>query len=204
MRLSSLTWATLALVSSFAAAAPSITRRNNLVLHERRAQEPRDWVLTRRLEPGAVLPMRFGLAQSNLDKVEEMLMAVSHPDSPTYGQHYSVKDVVDAFAPSTETVERVVGWLTESGIDRERLRLSKSKGWIELDATAEEAEALIDAEYHVYTHVETGAQQIGACGISVFVLLRRDVTLDATYLCCVSIQAATRTRCQRTSGSTLT
>ena len=122
MRLFSLTWATLALVSSFAATAPSVTRRNNLVLHERRAQEPRDWVLTRRLEPSAVLPMRFGLAQSNLDKVEEMLMAVSHPDSPTYGQHYSVKDVVDTFAPSAETVERVVGWHVPYAIVEEELR----------------------------------------------------------------------------------
>ncbi|TBU37252.1 subtilisin-like protein [Dichomitus squalens] len=176
MRPASLTWATLVL-ASLAAAAPSISRRNNLVVHERRAQEPRDWVLTRRLEPSAVLPMRFGLTQSNLDKVEEMLMAVSHPDSPTYGQHYSVKEVVDTFAPSAETVERVVEWLTESGIDTERLRLSKSKGWIEVDTTAEEAEALIDAEYHVYTHVETGAQQIGCHSYSVPEDIREHIDL---------------------------
>ena len=180
MRLLSRVWT----ISLAAATFALPTKRADLVVHERRVSEPAgDWARTGRPPADAVLPMRFGLAQSNLDKVEEMLMAVSHPDSPTYGQHYSVKDVVDTFAPSTETVERVVGWLTESGIDRERLRLSKSKGWIELDATAEEAEALIDAEYHVYTHVETGAQQIGTCGTSVFVLLQ-NVTLGATYLCC--------------------
>ena len=154
-------------LAAFAVAAPSITRRSDLVVHEKRAQEPRDWILTRRLEPTAVLPMRFGLTQSNLHKVEEMLMSVSHPSSPKYGQHFSAKEIVDTFAPSTETIERVVEWLTESGIDKSRLKLSKSKGWIEVDATVEEAEALIDAEYHVYTHPETGSQQIGkSCAIS--------------------------------------
>ena len=81
-------------LAAFAVAAPSITRRSDLVVHEKRAQEPRDWILTRRLEPTAVLPMRFGLTQSNLHKVEEMLMSVSHPSSPKYGQHFSAKEIV--------------------------------------------------------------------------------------------------------------
>ncbi|KAI1788899.1 subtilisin-like protein [Ganoderma leucocontextum] len=173
MRLSSLTWA-LAL-TSLAIAAPS--RRSNLAVHERRAQEPRDWVLTRRLEPSAVLPMRFGLAQSNLHKVEEMLMSVAHPSSPNYGKHFSVKEVVDTFAPSRETIERVVDWLVGEGIDRERLKLSTSKGWIEVDATAEEAEALLDTEYHVYTHPDTGAQQIGCHSYSVPEGIREHIEL---------------------------
>ena len=190
MRLSSLTWA-LAL-TSFAAAAPS--RRSNLVVHERRAQEPRDWILTRRLEPGAVLPMRFGLTQSNMHKVEEMLMSVAHPSSSTYGKHFSMKEIVDTFAPATETIERVVDWLVGEGIDRERLKLSASKGWIEVDATAEEAEALLDAEYHVYTHAETGAKQIGMCSICA-----GSNIADAVCLCLK--QAVIRTRCLRISGS---
>ncbi|TBU54464.1 subtilisin-like protein [Dichomitus squalens] len=175
MRLFSLTWAFA--LATLAIAAPSITRRSNLVVHEKRAQEPRDWVLTRRLEPSAVLPMRFGLTQSNLHKVEEMLMSVSHPSSPTYGQHFTAKEIVDTFAPSTDTIERVVEWLTDSGIDRSRLKLSKSKGWIEVDATVEEAETLINAEYHVYTHPETGAQQIGCHSYSVPEDIREHIDL---------------------------
>ena len=198
MHLSSLTWA-LAL-AALAVAAPS--RRSNLVVHERRAQEPRDWILTRRLDPTAVLPMRFGLTQSNMHKVEEMLMSVSHPSSPTYGQHFSMKEIVDTFAPSTETIERVVDWLVGEGIDKGRLKLSPSKGWIEVDATAEEAERLIDAEYHVYTHAETGAQQIGTVLVLVLHSTRGNAKL--TRRASLLTQAATRTRCLRTSGSTST
>ena len=67
-----------------ALAAPS--RRSPHVLHETRAFDPLDWVPVGRLESNKVLPMRFGLAQQNLHRVEEMLMAVSHPESPTYGK----------------------------------------------------------------------------------------------------------------------
>lgn len=156
MRFLSLTWA-LAL-ATLVAALPS--PRSNLVVHEKRAMEPVDWELSRKLEPDVVLPMRFGLTQNNLHRLEEMLMSVSHPTSQSYGKHFSPEDVVDTFAPSDETIGAVTRWLTESGIAKERLRLSASKGWIEVNATTAEVEDLIAAEYHVFSH-PSGVQQIG-------------------------------------------
>jgi tripeptidyl-peptidase I len=141
-----------------AAAAPS--RRSPLVLHETRAAEPLNWVPVGRLDPNKVLPMRFGLAQRNLDRVEEMLMAVSHPESPSYGKHYTPADIVDTFAPSDETITAVTKWLIDSGFTPDRLRLSANKGWISLEATAFEVEDLLNAEYYVYNHT-SGDQQFG-------------------------------------------
>ncbi|KAG5346761.1 hypothetical protein C0989_000262, partial [Termitomyces sp. Mn162] len=104
--------------------------------------------------------MRFGLKQENLHRIEEMLLAVSHPQSPTYGQHWTPSAVVETFAPSDDTIAAVANWLTDAGITRERLRLSVSKGWIDLNATVGEIEDLLKTEYHVYTHMETGDEQI--------------------------------------------
>ena len=157
MRLSFLTC--LLSLATVASAVPSGARRSNLVVHEKRAADPLDWVPARRLESTAVLPMRFGLTQSNLHKIEEMLLAVSHPLSPSYGKHWSPQDIVDTFAPSEETISRVAEWLEEEGIVRARMRLSASKGWIEVNATVAEAERILDTEYHVYTH-PSGAEQI--------------------------------------------
>ncbi|CAL1713696.1 unnamed protein product [Somion occarium] len=142
------------------------SRRFNHVIHERRAVEPVDWVRTRKLEADKVLPMRFGLTQQNLHRVEEMLMAVSHPNSVDYGKHLSAVDVVNAFAPSVETIAAVTEWLTEAGLHKDRLRLSASKGWIEVNATTEEVEQLLDTEYHVYTH-SSGVEQISCHSYSV-------------------------------------
>lgn len=143
---------------SVAVAAPS--RRSPFVLHETRAAEPVEWSPIGRLDSNKVLPMRFGLVQQNLHLVEEMLMAVSHPESPSYGKHYTPAEIVDKFSPTDETISAVTSWLVDSGFARNRLRLSANKGWIALNATTSEVEDLLDAEYHVYDH-PSGDQQIG-------------------------------------------
>ncbi|KZP19252.1 subtilisin-like protein [Athelia psychrophila] len=154
----------LALITLAVAAS---SRRTHHVLHEKRAAEPVDWVNVGRLQPGHVLPMRFGLSQQNLHMVEEMLTAISHPDSPNFGSHMSAAEVNDAFAPSTATLHSVVDWLGSAGIAKERLRLTHNSAWVELNATTAEMENLLDTEYHLYVHEETGAEQIGCHSYSV-------------------------------------
>lgn len=141
-------------------AAPS-QRAPLSILHEKRAAEPLDWELTRRLGADKVIPLRFGLTQQNLHRVEEMLMAVSHPESPTYGQHYKPAEIVDLFAPSAETISTVTKWLVDSGFSRDRLRLSANKGWLAMNASVAEVEELLGAEYYVYTHT-SGVEQFGS------------------------------------------
>ena len=146
-----------------ASAVPS--SRSNNVLHERRLSEPTtgDWIKAGRLDSNKVLPMRIGLIQQNLHRLEEMLMSISHPESPKYAQHLTPMEIVDTFAPSEETISAVTNWLIESGFSRDRLRLSRNKGWIYLNASTSEVENLLSTEYHVYTH-PSGDTQIGeAC-----------------------------------------
>lgn len=147
------------LLAACAIAAPS-RRAVVHVVHERRAAEPLSWTQDRRLDPFKILPMRFGLAQQNMHRLEELLMEVAHPESPKYGQHYTAAEVVDTFAPSEDTITAVTEWLIESGFERERLRLAPNKAWIHLNATTLEVEELLKAEYHVYTH-SSGDEQFG-------------------------------------------
>lgn len=68
-------------------------------IHERRSEPPKGWKKRNVLDRGAVLPMRIGLKQQNLDKTWEWLSSVSHPESEKYGQHWTAKEVAEAFAP---------------------------------------------------------------------------------------------------------
>ncbi|KAK7689950.1 hypothetical protein QCA50_006590 [Cerrena zonata] len=171
-------WSLVSVLScavTLALALPS--RRANHVVHEKRAFDPvEDWVKTRKLEADKVLPMRFGLAQQNLHRIEEILTAVSHPTSPTYGKHLSAAEIVDTFAPSVDTIAAVTDWLIEAGLHRDRLRLSASKGWIEVNATVAEVEDLLDTEYHVYSH-SSGAEQISCHSYSVPLHVRDHIDL---------------------------
>jgi tripeptidyl-peptidase-1 len=46
------------------------------VLHEERSTPSRDWIKGARIEKNAVIPMRIGLTQTNLEKGYEYIMEV--------------------------------------------------------------------------------------------------------------------------------
>lgn len=87
-------------------------------------------------------------------------MDVSHPDSPNYGNHYTAEQVKEMFKPSQESVDAVTDWLESEGIDRDRMKLSNSGGWVEINLTVDEAERMLDAEYTVYQHTY-GNEHVG-------------------------------------------
>ncbi|KAF9222476.1 subtilisin-like protein [Gyrodon lividus] len=131
------------------------------IVHERRSHTPSGWAPARKYHASAAIPLRFALAQPNIDSIEEYLYDVSHPDSPNYGIHWSAGQVAATFAPSQESLDAVRDWLLENGIESHRLKISPSRGWLEFQATVHEAELLLHTTYHVYTH-ETGAEHV-AC-----------------------------------------
>ncbi|KAE9402298.1 hypothetical protein BT96DRAFT_918310 [Gymnopus androsaceus JB14] len=139
----------LALVYPFLVQASGLTP---FVLHEKRAHIPYGWFHERKHDASAVLPLRFGLKQANIHKLEEYLYDIADPVSPNFGKHWTAGKVAETFAPSSESIKTVYEWLSGSGIAPERLKITSSKSWIELDATVEEAEKLMLTEYHLYKH----------------------------------------------------
>ncbi|KAI9066071.1 subtilisin-like protein [Trametes sanguinea] len=148
----------LGLTSTAAFASPLVRR----VAHERRSVAPRGWNPVRRADSDFVIPLRIGLAQSNMHSLEELLLDVSHPDSPNYGNHWSPAKVAETFKPSAESVSTVRGWLVDSGIGADRMRLNPSGGWLVANVTISEAEELLGTTYYVYEHADTGHEHL-AC-----------------------------------------
>lgn len=69
-------------------------------VHERRhAATSHRWSKRAHLDEAAKVPIRIGLKQQNLEQGDAWLMEVSDPASERYGQHWSAKEVVDAFKP---------------------------------------------------------------------------------------------------------
>ena len=130
------------------------------VLHEKRSYVPSGWSLLRRQNAFHIIPLRFGLKQSNMDKIQEFLNDVSHPDSPNYGKHWTPGRVAKIFSPTQEAFDTVQAWLVNSGIDVKRLRGSRTKAWIQVNTTIEEAERLLHTEYNLYIH-DSGEKHVG-------------------------------------------
>jgi tripeptidyl-peptidase I len=123
---------------------------------------PAGWSIHRRADPDTLIPLRFSLAQSNLDKLGSHLLDIADPVSPNYGKHWSPAKVSETFRPSKETIESVHSWLVhDGGIHAEKIRLSPNGDIIHLDVTIAEAENLLQAEYYVYNANEDGALRFG-------------------------------------------
>jgi tripeptidyl-peptidase-1 len=141
-----------------ALAAPSPARH---VLLEKRSITPHGWVRKTGLQGSSIIPMKIALAQSNMDKLEDYLMEVSHPDSDKFAQHWSAEQIADTFAPSQDTLDAVRNWLVDSGISAERVKTTASKGWLQFMATVDEAERLLKTKYHAYEHTSSGTPRVG-------------------------------------------
>ncbi|KAI0833697.1 subtilisin-like protein [Trametes gibbosa] len=148
----------LGLASTAAALSPRVSPH---VRHESRRSLPRGWTPVRRAERDSVIPLRIGLAQSNLETLEEYLLDVSHPESPNYGNHWTPAKVAQTFRPSPDAVDTVRSWLVGNGIHAARVRLNPSGGWLTANITVAEAEQLLATEYYVYEHEESGHKQVG-------------------------------------------
>lgn len=144
-----------------AIAAPTTNSKRHVV-HERKARIPMHWKRDAELHGDSYLPMRIALSQSNLDRADEFLMDVSHPDSPNFGKHWTAKQVAETFAPSQEAVDAVLEWLASSGVLGDRVKQSQGLNWIHADVKVSEAEELLKTKYYKYTHAVTGQAHI-AC-----------------------------------------
>lgn len=112
------------------------------------------WTKRSRVEQHRKLPVRIGLAQSNLDEAHEHLMRISDPASPHFGQHWTSDEVIDFFQPSDEAVDAVTQWLSEHGVTH--VTHSDNKAWLAFDAPASTVEALLHTEYYEHHDSLTG------------------------------------------------
>ena len=71
------------------------------VVHEERYSLPPGWVQrSNNLDKNRIISVRINLVQSNLgEKAEELLMSISHPESPKYGEHYNPHEIAELVRP---------------------------------------------------------------------------------------------------------
>ena len=144
--------------TSLLASALAAPHAAHLVVHEKRFAPASN--RGERVHPEAIIPVRIGLKQSNLDSGYERLMEVSHPSSKSYGKHLSAAEVHEIFAPAAETVAAVKDWLILAGVEVSSIMSYENKGWLAIDMPAWQAEHLLSTEY--YEHDDKDGIRIGA------------------------------------------
>ncbi|XP_003512905.2 tripeptidyl-peptidase 1 isoform X1 [Cricetulus griseus] len=76
---------------------------------------PPGWVSLGRVDPEEELSLTFALKQQNLERLTELVQAVSDPSSPRYGKYLTLEDVSELVQPSPLTLHTVQKWLLAAG-----------------------------------------------------------------------------------------
>ncbi|KAH8693874.1 peptidase S8/S53 domain-containing protein [Talaromyces proteolyticus] len=143
------------------------------VVHEERSQISSRWQkrsplkLYSRAMTSQDIVMRIALTHQNLDVAEQALMGISQPDSPSYGQHWTVDRISKEFAPSDSAIEAVKNWLTTEGISEAAISLSTDKSWFKVRTNFDDVASLLKTEFHVYHDTLTGNYHISCDSYSV-------------------------------------
>ncbi|KAL1878795.1 hypothetical protein VTK73DRAFT_7552 [Phialemonium thermophilum] len=126
---------------------------------------PPGWTCLRAADPGQNLHLRVALAQPNTDAFEEALYAVSDPEHALYGRHLPREEVAALLAPRAESASVVHTWLQEAGIAD--VDFDDTGEWVSFRVPVAAAKRLLDADFAVYAHDETGVERIRALKYSV-------------------------------------
>jgi len=110
------------------------------------------WTMLHRAAPEEQLDMIIALELQNLDILEERLLAAATPGHSEYGKWLSKGEIADLTSPPKEAIDRVLDWY---GATAEHYH---NGGFIKRTVSVEEAEKLLNSEYHVFEH--TDGQQV--------------------------------------------
>jgi tripeptidyl-peptidase-1 len=100
------------------------------------------------------LELLFAVKQSNLQTLEDTLLRVSNPDSPSYGEYMTNEEVHALVAPRLGHLEALQSFFEEHGVDHESL--TPNKDFLRVSVTVEQAERMLGATYFEHVHVESG------------------------------------------------
>ena len=131
------------------------------VLFKKRSSSSSRWQKQDKAASDEVIPMTIALAQADINLGAHYLEDISNPKSANFGKHWTSQQVKDAFAPSDTTSSAVQTWLTDAGISKDSLTTSTSGGYVKFDATVKQIESLLNTNYHVYKHLDSGKEHIG-------------------------------------------
>uniref|UniRef100_A0A8C4V479 Tripeptidyl-peptidase 1 n=1 Tax=Falco tinnunculus TaxID=100819 RepID=A0A8C4V479_FALTI len=110
---------------------------------------PPGWTHTGRVNPGHEVQLTFAVRQRGMERLAQLVNAVSDPHSPRYGQYLSLEQVRDLVQPSPATLMAVLKWLQGSGV--ENCRSVTTLDFLECRMSASTAEHLLPgAEFHRY------------------------------------------------------
>ncbi|KAJ4467466.1 subtilisin-like protein [Lentinula edodes] len=135
------------------------------IVHEKRDSAPIGFTHLSSAPDDQILNLRINLAMGNQAGLEAALQEASSPTSPTF-REWLTKEQVESFAaPTTETVQAVTEWLTSFNITS--TPITPAGDWIKFDVPVSTANQLLQAEFSIFNHTESGQTSVRTLAYSI-------------------------------------
>ena len=123
---------------------------------------PHPWTTSARSSPSDSVRVIVALKQRNLDQLPALIMAVSDPASPKYGEHLTTAQLDALTAPTPEAFAAVEKWV--SGDGAHAVTVQRSAAAIEATLSVEAAEEIFGTTFYTVQQGETGQTKTRARG----------------------------------------
>jgi tripeptidyl-peptidase-1 len=115
--------------------------------------------------PSRGLNLRFGLVQHGFSQLESLLLNISDPDHPSYGNHLSKEQVHALSKPSNDTLGLVEGWLATHNASY--VKWSSSQDSVTAVVPISSAERMLSTRFGVFEHVKSGKRVVRTLSYSL-------------------------------------
>lgn len=119
-----------------------------------RARNHKRWIQNKRADGSELHEVVFAIKQRNLDLLDTILMEVSDPTNPRYGQHLTFEQV-GMLTTNTQATEQIVAWLNEHHVTV--VHTTKRGEYIKARAPVGTWEQLLGTEFYQYQHPKLGS-----------------------------------------------
>lgn len=117
----------------------------------------KDWDVVGPAAKDEQLTFHIALHQRNLDKLEELLYAISDPHSPIYGKQATEEEIANLVYPPKEEHDRVLNFITK---DRPSVTVHSYGDGLKVTATVKDISDIFSATFYWYRHNPSGHKAI--------------------------------------------
>ncbi|KAF9004123.1 subtilisin-like protein [Hymenopellis radicata] len=146
--------------AALAAFALTVSGHGNpraMTVHESREAVPQGFVPVETAKSETMLDLRIALTPRNITGLEHVLLSVSTPGSPLYGQYLSLDEVKDYASPTEDSVTAVKTWLAEHGVTDVAVTGAYSD-WLSIRIPIGTANILFAAKFQHFLDVDSGEE----------------------------------------------
>ncbi|ERF71269.1 hypothetical protein EPUS_05321 [Endocarpon pusillum Z07020] len=126
---------------------------------------PDGWIQGAAPAASTPLKLRIAVHQPRQAEFEQLVIDMSTPDHPSYGQHMK-RDQMKAFLrPSKEVSEAILGWLRSEGVPE--ADIEDDGDWINFKVAVGKAESMLNTHFYYFQNKDAGIQRIRTLQYSI-------------------------------------